>query len=126
MAGGVEEDPERVAGLVLVLHGAQGDDSSFTLVEVIDVDVEVHLLGRALPGPLRSPIPLDTLERDRRSLVGMLDVGPAAVVVDVDRPVEEGTVEAGEFAGIRAVDRDDGEAGDGHVRTLEGAVAHPQ
>jgi hypothetical protein len=48
----------------------------------------------------------------------MLDVGPAAVVVDVDRPVEEGTVEAGEFAGIRAVDRDDGKAGDGHAEHL--------
>ena len=45
MAGRVEEDTERRAGLVLVLGGAELEDRSLRDVKVVHGDVQVHLLG---------------------------------------------------------------------------------
>ena len=51
MAGRVEEDPERRAGLVLVLGRAELEHRRLGGVEVVDHDVEVHLLRHVLAGP---------------------------------------------------------------------------
>ena len=42
---GVEEDPEGLARLHLVLAGTQRDDRGLSGVEVVDLEVEVQLLG---------------------------------------------------------------------------------
>ena len=49
--GRVEEDAERLARLVLVLRRAEREDGGLALVEVVDHDVEVHLLRMLLAGP---------------------------------------------------------------------------
>ena len=46
----VEEDAERLARLVVVLRRTEPDDGRLALVEVVDDDVEVHLLRVSWPG----------------------------------------------------------------------------
>ena len=58
MSGRVEEDAEGRAGLMLVLGRAQLEDRSLADVEVVDIDIEMHLLWALLAGPLRRPLAL--------------------------------------------------------------------
>ena len=113
MAGGVEEDPECGAGLVLVLGGTELDDSGLGSVEVVDHDVDVHLLGHLLAGPVGSSVALDPLEADALVAVGGPDLGPTGV--GADGPAEELTVELGRLGRIGAVEDDGGEACDCHT-----------
>ena len=52
VAGRVEEHPERLPRLQLVLDGAEGQHLRLGLVEVVDPQVEVLLLRVLLPRPL--------------------------------------------------------------------------
>ena len=70
MPRGVEEDPEGLARLHLVLAGAQCDDRGLPGVEVVDLEVEVQLLGMLGAGPLGWAVVRDALERQRVPPVG--------------------------------------------------------
>ena len=50
MPRGVEEDAEPGSGLVVVPGRAEGGHRFLARVEVVDDDVEVHLLGHSWPG----------------------------------------------------------------------------
>jgi hypothetical protein len=110
--GGVEEDAEGCPGLVLVLGGAKLEDGRLGGVQVVDVDVEVHLLGDVLAGPLRRVEALDPLEADAVAIVGA-DEAHVRLVLH-DRPVEQGAVELREALGVGAVEDDDGDTSDRH------------
>ena len=70
MPGGVEEDTEALGrGLMLVLDRAESQDCALPLVEVGNGEVQVHLLGMVLAGPLRGPETLHLLEGDGRATV---------------------------------------------------------
>src|SRR4051794_29676300 len=112
----VEEAPERGARLLIGLGPAEGEDRLLTPVEVVDDDVEVHLLGRLLSGPLRRPVVGHLLERDAVAAVGRPDLHPFLLRLDV--PVQEAGVERRERVGVGAVDDEGGEPCDGHDRTL--------
>src|SRR5579859_2651651 len=56
VAGRVEEDPEGLARLVLVLGRAEREHLRLGGVEVVDDHVEVHLLRHLLSRPLRRGI----------------------------------------------------------------------
>ena len=64
VAGGVEEDAERRARLVLVLGRTEREHLRLGRVEVVDHDVEVHLLRHLLGRPPRRGEALDLLEAD--------------------------------------------------------------
>ena len=113
MAGRVEEDPERRTRLVLVLGRTQLEDGCLACVEVVDHDVDVHLLGHVLARPLRRRVVVDLLEAQAVAVVGS-GVGP--VVGDLDLPVEQGAVELGKGLGVGAVEDDRREACDSHGR----------
>ena len=86
MSGRVEEDSKGRAWLDLGQGGAPREYRGFALVEIGHHQVEMHLLGHYLAGPLRRPIVGDPLERDAIAAVFGADLDPA--VFDLDRPVE--------------------------------------
>lgn len=100
----VEEDPEAaaVARLMLVSGGAHPHHDGLGAVQIVDLDVQVHLLGHLLPRPLRCTVAGDLLEGDAVSLTAA-DIGPCAVLVDVNLPPEQLPVEPGEHTRIRTV-----------------------
>ena len=62
MTRGIEEDAEGVGRrLMPVLHGTEGEHGALPLVEIGDGEVQVHLLGMLLAGPLRGLEVLDLL-----------------------------------------------------------------
>ena len=77
MAGGVEEDAERLPGLVLRLGRPDRQHRLLTGIEVGHVEVEVQLLGMLAARPVRWPVVLDALEGDRRP-VRAVELGPLA------------------------------------------------
>ncbi len=80
MAGGVEEDAERLPGLVLRLGRPDRQHGLLAGVEVGYVEVEVQLLGMLAPWPVRWPVVVDALEGDRRP-VRAVELGPGGVRV---------------------------------------------
>lgn len=114
MSGGVEEHPERRTGLTLVLGRAELEHRSLRDVEVVDHDVEMHLLGYVLARPLRGREAVDLLKPQRVAVLGA-DVAPVVVGL-LDLPVEQGAVELGQSLGVGAVQDDDREARDCHER----------
>ena len=116
MARGIEEDAEGVGRrLMLVLHGSEGEHGALSLVEIGDGEVQVHLLGMILAGPLRRLEILDLLERDGGSALGR-QLHPLGVVLVRRRlgPAREGRLEPCERARIGAVDGAELEARDRH------------
>src|SRR3954447_14719455 len=109
--GRIEEHAEARARLVLVLRRAEFEHRGLRGVEVVDDDVDVHLLRHLLAGPARRRVVLDLLEPDRVAVV-RLDLGP--VRRDLDLPVQELAVEGGEGRRVRAVEDDRGKACDSH------------
>jgi len=110
---GIEEDPEGLARLHLVLTGAQRDDRSLSGVEVVDLQVEVQLLGMFGARPLGRAVVRDALERQRNAAGGR-ELHPVVLgVVAVDGRSEDGRVERGELLRVGAVERDDLQPGDG-------------
>ena len=117
MVDGVEVDAERLPGLGGVLARADREHASLTLVEVVDVEVEMLLLGVLLTGPRGCLVVPDSLEgqRDRavRPQLHPLIVGCFVI----DGPAGDGGIEGGEGTGIRAVDGGPGQSGDrSHAR----------
>ncbi len=112
MTGRVGEHPEVVgARLVVGLDGAELDHGGLADVEVVDVDVEVRLLGHRPVGPRRSDMTIDLLERDL-ALRGV-DLDPSAVRVLDDAATDDGPIEPGQGMGIGAVEG-------GHVKSTDG------
>ena len=119
MTGRVEEDSERGAGLELRPNGTELEHGPLPGVEIVDHDIEVHLLGDVLARPLRCPEVVDTLEADALITGRVADLAPA--VVRLRRPIEQRSVELGEATGVVAVEDERGKACDGHagnVRTV--------
>lgn len=116
MTGGVEEHTERRTRLMLVLGRAQLMHRCLGDVEVVDHDIEVHLLRDALAGPLWRREAVDLLEAQRVAVLGT--DGPRVVVVLLDPPVEQGAVELGQALRVGAVKDDAWEACDSHDRTI--------
>ena len=79
MAGWVEEDAECGAGLVLGAGRAECEHRPFASVEVVDHDVDVHLLGEVLALPLRPPELLDLLEADALIACRVANLAPTVV-----------------------------------------------
>lgn len=103
MAGGVEEHAE-VAGLGLVvgLDRSQVEHRGLAGVEVVEVDVEVGLLGDRAFRPRGSLVVVDLLER-HLALRGV-QLEPPAVGVFDDAASDDGSVELGQCRRIRAVE----------------------
>ena len=120
MAGGIEEDAEVLSRLFGCLARADVDHGRLGGVEVVDDDIEVHLLRMVLPGPAGSVVVLDLLDADRRPGI-RCDLRPGAVLVDVDRPVEELSVELRELSGVGRIEHDNGLLCDSHDGSLRRA-----
>jgi hypothetical protein len=68
--GGVGEDAPLVAARLEVWLGrAKFQDQGFGLVEVVDREVEVELLWRALAGPAGCLVAVDSLETDEEPVL---------------------------------------------------------
>ena len=91
----------------------------FARLQVVDQEVQVHLLRVDLVGPHRRLVAADALERDRRT-TGRDELDPALIrITAVDGPAGQCRVEPREGVGVRAIDRDELKAGEGcHPRTL--------
>ncbi len=114
MAGRVEEDPERLSGLFGGLARTDLDHGRLGGLEVLDDHVEVHLLRMILTRPTGRMVVLDLLDADRGPGIGG-DLGPCAVFVDGDLPVEELSVELPEFGGVGSIEHDNGLLCDSHA-----------
>jgi hypothetical protein len=79
VAGRIEEDPERLAGLMLRLGRSDRQRRLFAGIEIRDVEVEMQLLGMVTPRPVRRPVILDALEGDCRTAVGAFELSPTGV-----------------------------------------------
>lgn len=115
MACRVEEDAEGVPRLIDGFPCTEFDHGSLGDVEVIDDDIDVHLLRVGLPRPAGCVVVLNLLEADRGPGFGC-DLCPGAIVIDSDLPVEEFSVELREFTGVGSIDDDDGLLCDSHGR----------
>ena len=119
MTGGVEEHPESRARLVLVLGRAKSEHGRFCGVQVVDRDIEMHLLRDVLARPLRRGEADDLLKPQRVAVLGTDE--PGVLVVLLERPVEQGAVERGHDLRVGAVEDDDRETCDSHVRNCRSA-----
>ena len=102
MTGGIEEDAERGARLVLGLRRPEFEHGLFSGIEVVDHDVDVHLLGDVLARPVRRTELLDALEADALVTCRVAHLAPPFVRARL--PIEQGAVELGEAAGVVAVE----------------------
>jgi hypothetical protein len=108
MACGVGVDAPAAGGVTGVENrGTESEDLLLGLVEVLDADVEVELLGAVGIRPLRRPMAVNALEGEHHA---GLEVEGRPVVVErppgigpVDRATEERPVEPGELQGVRTV-----------------------
>src|SRR5699024_12244385 len=83
-------------------------------IELLDDHVVVHLLRVILVRPTGRVVVLDLLDADRGPGIGG-DLGPCAVFVDGDLPVEELSVELPEFGRVGSVEHDNGLLCDSHA-----------
>ena len=104
---------------MLVLGGAEIEHRRLSGIEVVDDDVEMHLLRRLLTRPSWRGIALHLLEGDALTVV-RADVSP--VGGDLDLPVQHRAVKRRESAGIGTVDDDAGEACDSHSGTVQASA----
>ena len=116
MTGWVKEHPERRARLMLVPGRAKSEHGRFCGVQVVDRDIEMHLLRDVLSRPLRRSEADDLLKPQRVAVLGTDE--PGVLVVLLERPVEQGAVERGHDLRVGAVEDDDRETCDSHVRTV--------
>ena len=116
MACRIEEDPKRRPWLVLMLRSSEFEHSSLGDIEVLDGDVQVHLLRCDRARPHRRGETFDLLEPDRIAILGS-DVSP--VLLDLDGPVEQRPVERGQRRWIGTVDDDGWISRDGHEANLD-------
>lgn len=111
MAGRIEEDSEVRAGLMIVLDGAESQHLGLRGIQVVDDQVEVHLLRSTLSWPVRRHEVVDSLER--QAVGPIADVSPP--IRGFQLPPQNTRVEGGELNGIRTVDDERGEPGDCHL-----------
>jgi hypothetical protein len=109
----VEEHPERCARLMPVLGRAEIEHRRLGGVEIVDDDVEVHLLGHFLSRPSWRGVGLHLQEGDALTV---LRADVSVVGGDLDFPIQHGAVEGGERGRVGTVDNDAREACDSHAR----------
>src|SRR5690554_3853063 len=132
VAGRVDVDPPGGPRLALRLTGAEFEHGFFGSLDVVDVEVEMRLLGMLGVGPARRDVVGGELEGDRHPGV-RLELDPVSVVERLfDLPASYGGVELGEPLGVGGVQGDYREAGDGHeassnvgISTESPASTHP-
>ena len=107
-----------------VLDGSHLQHGHLARIEVGDREVQVHLLGVILAGPLGGAVVVDPLEGDGGACFGT-QLHPLRVVgVRLgQRPAGEGGIELRECSRVRAIDGDELEARDRHHDS--GAVRGP-
>ena len=88
------------------------DRCRFGGIEVINDEIEVHLLWPLLGRPQRRRVARHMMEGDALAL---LTADRSPVGGDIDLPSQQLAVEPSEHAGIRAVDHDQRQASDGHA-----------
>ena len=128
MSDGIGVNPEAY-GLVRPVQerAPKAQDLPFGVVEIVDEDVEVHLLGRFTRGPVGSSKPIRALQRKRRVATVYRESHPFRAVLDPLR-AQQRLVEPCKSTRFRAVDDNPGEPSD-HARnsrlemTLSGAGA---
>src|SRR6478735_12190050 len=111
VADGVGVDAPAVAvgaDGVLPQGRAEGEDAALLGLDVVDIEVEMELLGVLPVGPLRGAV---VLHRGEGQLdLAALDAGPAAVAALLDRATHHLGVESSQLQRVRAVDDDVGES----------------
>src|SRR5262245_52303268 len=100
---------------MLMFGRAEIHHRRFGRVEVIDIDVQMHLLGDLLSRPSRRRMAFHLLEGDALTT---LRPGLSPVVGDVDLPIQHRAVEVRERAWISAVDDEAWESCDSHACTI--------
>lgn len=98
----VEEHAKCGTWLVLRLGRPERQHRLLSSVEVVDHDVQVHLLRNVLAGPLRPSVLVDPLEADALVTCCVADLGPPVVGCHV--PIEQCAVELGEATRIVAIE----------------------
>ena len=81
-------------------------------IEIVNHDVDVHLLRNGLPWPLWWAVLLDALEADALVAGGVAHLAPP--VVRARSPVEQGAVELCQAAWVVTVEYEGGETSDWH------------
>jgi hypothetical protein len=65
----VQEYPEMLPGLVISFSSTDAEDVTFSLVEIVDLKVEMHLFRHGSFGPGGCHIVLDSLETQNRKVI---------------------------------------------------------
>jgi hypothetical protein len=120
MADRVEVDPERLTRLDGALGGTKGEEVTLSLVEVVNQEVHVQLLGDDAIRPGRGDVVVDLLEGNG-GVTAVKELDPrhllrGEVAERLDLESGEAGVEVGEGEGVGAVERDQLEVGQGHRR----------
>ena len=69
MSGRIEEDSKGCTGLVLVFARAELERTCLAGIEVVDNQVEMHLLGQILPRPRGRRVGLDAMKGNAVSVI---------------------------------------------------------
>lgn len=101
MTGGIGEDPEVVATAVEA-GGSQPDDLGLRLIEIVDPDIEVHLLGAARR-PFGEHMIGCVLEGNPRPVGGIADDDPTGFVLDTLH-AQQLLIEPGQRGGVGTID----------------------
>ena len=101
MTGGVQENAKRRAWLVFGPGRTEFEHCQFSGIEVVNHDVDVHLLRDVLARPLRRPELCDALEAD--ALVTCCVSHLAPTFVRACLPIEQLSVERGEAGRVVAI-----------------------
>jgi len=101
----VQEHPERLPGLVIDLSSTDAQNVTFSLVEIINLKVKVHLFRHVAAGPGGRNEVLDSLKtQGRKGIVHQVDVR-GVTRPRVYRNASEGRVEHCELVGVGTVNR---------------------
>jgi hypothetical protein len=109
VTNGVEVDAETLTRLVRTLRCANAENKGFRFVEVVNEEVEVHLLRSWTLGPRWCHVGLNALKAKRHATLvdevnaghfGRVDAGPRLYFI-----TSEGGIEGCEGEGIRTIKR---------------------
>jgi len=118
VAHGVQEHSESSPGLVGGFARADGEDVAFALVKVVDLKVQMDVLGAFTTGPGRGDEVLDLLKtQGRKDVVDQVDVGFVHGTC-LNRDSRHGRVEDGEFVGVGTVERNEVEPRKSHLANI--------
>ncbi len=123
MTGRVKEHPKSRARLVLLLGRTKSENRCLRGVQVIDRDIEMHLLRSVLARPLWRREPRDPLEPQRIAVLGPNEPGDLVVLVKL--PVEQRAVERRQDLRVGAVEDNDRETCDSHGQNTKSAARQP-